>query len=207
MPYTSAIPILTAWERFCDEQPQGTLREFAGWLLQHLDPLRQTPVLPDSEPILKSGQRLSEAFDSEDFLAGFFIGRLSRYAKAYGKSILVEHGFASSDEFLFLTLIAQMDQPTKKEVCIANATELTTGMDILRRLVRNGLIVETPDERDGRAKRLSLTERGQAMIDRVYAQFEEIPTNVLADLDGAERRQFIQTLKYLNNYHFQFYQP
>ncbi|MFD1141150.1 MarR family winged helix-turn-helix transcriptional regulator [Larkinella insperata] len=207
MSHTSAIPVLTAWERFCHEQPQGSLREFAGWLLNHLDPLRQTPALPDSEPIMKSGQRLSEAFDNEDFLTHFYIGRLGRYAKSYAKSILAEHGFASSDEFLFLSLIARMDQPTKKEVCIANATELTTGMDILRRLVKNGLIQETPDERDGRAKRLSLTDQGQTMINRIYGQFEQIPTSVLADLDGVERRQFIQTLKYLNNYHFQFYQP
>jgi len=156
---------------------------------------------------MKSGQRLSEAFDNEDFLAGFFIGRLGRYVKSYGKSIMAEHGFASSDEFQFLTLISRMDQPTKKEVCVANATELTTGMDMLRRLIKNGLIQETPDERDGRAKRLSLTDQGQALIERVYTQFEQIPTSVLADLDGVERRQFIQTLKYLNNYHFQFYQP
>jgi DNA-binding MarR family transcriptional regulator len=207
MPYVSAIPVLTAWERFSDQQPQGSLREFASWLLNHLDPLRQTPALPNSEPIMKSGQRLSEVFDNEDFLAHFFIGRLGRYAKSYGKSIIAEHGFASSDELLFLSLISRMDQPTKKEVCIANATELTTGMDILRRLVKNGLIEETPDERDGRAKRLSLTDQGHAMINRIYAQFEQIPTSVLADLDEVERRQFIQTLTYLNNYHFQFYNP
>ncbi|GAB3923602.1 MarR family winged helix-turn-helix transcriptional regulator [Larkinella terrae] len=207
MSHLSAIPVLTAWERFCDEQPQGGLREFASWLLHHLDPLRQSPDLPDSEPIMKSGQRLSEAFDSEDFLAGFFIGRLGRYAKSYGKSIVAAHGFASSDEFLFLSLISRMDQPIKKEVCLANATELTTGMDILRRLVKDGLIQEMPDKRDGRAKRLSLTDHGQAMLNRIYAHFEQIPSSVLADLDEGERRQFIQTLKYLNNYLFQFYRP
>jgi DNA-binding MarR family transcriptional regulator len=207
MPHISAIPVLTSWERFCSDHPQGSLREFASWLLNNLDPLHQSPSLPDSEPIMKSGQRLSEAFDNEDFLAGFFIGRLGRYAKSYGKSIMVEHGFASSDEFLFLSLISRMDQPTKKEVCMANATELTTGMDMLRRLAKNGLIQETPDERDGRAKRLSLTAQGQAMIERIYTQFEQIPNSVLGDLDVAERRQFIQTLRYLNNYHFQFYEP
>ena len=207
MAYTSAIPVLTAWERFSEDHPQGSLREFAGWLLHHLDPLRQTPPLPDSEPVLKSGQRLSETFGDDDFLTSFFVGRLNRYAKSYAKPIMVEHGFASADEFLFLSLIAQMNMPTKKEVCIANATEFTTGVDILRRLLKHGLIQETPDERDGRAKRLSLTDKGLGIVHQVYEQLAHLQSSVLADLDEVERTHFLQTLKYLNNYHFQFYKP
>lgn len=207
MANSSAVPVLTAWERFCEEHPQGGLREFAGWLLTYLDPLRQTPLLPDSEPVLKSGQRLSEAFGDDDFLTSFFVGRLNRYAKYYAKPIMTEHGFASADEFLFLSLIAQMDRPTKKEVCIANATEFTTGMDILRRLIKHGLIQETPDERDGRAKRLSLTDKGITVVHQVYDQLAQMQSSVLADLDEVARKQFLQTLKYLNNYHFQFYKP
>jgi DNA-binding MarR family transcriptional regulator len=207
MTHASAIPVLTAWERFCEDHPQGSLREFASWLLKHLDPLLQVPPLPDSEPLLKSGQRLSEAFGDDDFLTSFFVGRLNRYAKSYAKPILTEHGFASADEFLFLSLIAQMNLPTKKEVCIANATEFTTGVDILRRLLKHGLIQETPDERDGRAKRLSMTEKGLTTVQKVYDQLAKLDGNVLADLDEVERSHFLQTLKYLNNYHFQFYKP
>ena len=207
MTHQSVIPILTAWERFCEDHPQGSLREFASWLLHHLDPLRQTPPLPDSEPILKSGQRLSEAFEDDDFLTSFFVGRLNRYAKSYAKPIMTEHAFASADEFLFLSLIAQMDRPTKKEVCIANATEFTTGVDILRRLLKQELIQETPDERDGRAKRLTLTKRGLSTVQQVYEQLAQLQSSVLADLDMVERTHFLQTLKYLNNYHFQFYKP
>ena len=203
----SAVPVLTAWEHFCEDHPQGSLREFGSWLLHRLDPLGQTSPLPDSEPVLKSGQRLSEAFGDEDFLTSFFVGRLNRYAKSYAKPIMTEYGFASADEFLFLSLIAQMNMPTKKEVCIANATEFTTGIDILRRLLKHDLIQETPDERDGRAKRLSLTEKGFHTVNQVYEQLAQLHNNVLADLDGVERTHFLQTLKYLNNYHFQFYKP
>ncbi|GAB3719835.1 MarR family winged helix-turn-helix transcriptional regulator [Spirosoma lituiforme] len=207
MAYASAVPVLTAWERFSEDHPQADLREFAGWLLHHLDPLRQAPPLPDSEPVLKSGQRLSEAFGDEDFLTSFFVGRLNRYAKSYAKPIMAEHGFASADEFLFLSLIAQMNMPTKKEVCIANATEFTTGVDILRRLLRQELIQETPDERDGRAKRLSMTEKGLGTVQQVYQQLAQLEGSVLADLAEIDRKHFLQTLKYLNNYHFQFYKP
>lgn len=207
MAYASAIPALTAWERFGEAHPQGDLREFAGWLLHHLDPLRQAPPLPDFEPVLKSGQRLSEAFGDEDFLTSFFVGRLNRYAKSYAKPIITGHGFASADEFLFLSLIAQMNRPTKKEVCIANASELTTGVEMLRRLLKQGLIQEIPDERDGRSKRLLMTEKGLGTVQKVYEELAQLEGSVLANLDEVERTHFLQTLKYLNNYHFQFYKP
>lgn len=204
----SAVPLLTEWERFCAEHPQGDLREFATWLLTHLDPLRTSPPAPAAEAQLQAGQRVLEAYTlDDDFLAWFFAGRLTRYVRFYTKPIMAEHGFAGPDEFLFLALIGEMDRPTKKEVCAANVTDLTTGMDILRRLQRQGLIQDAPDERDARAKRLSLTEPGQQVLRRVYEQLEQMPQVVLADLDAADRQQLLRLLRYLNNYHFQFYRP
>ncbi|GAB3276699.1 hypothetical protein GCM10027347_50380 [Larkinella harenae] len=152
--------------------------------------------------------RLSEAFqENDDFLAWFFMGRLIRYVKFYTKSMLSQHGLSGPDEFLFLSLINEMDQPTKKEVCVANATEVTTGMDILRRLTRQGLITEFPDERDGRSKRLRLTEKGQEAVQEIALSLARLQPSTLADLEPSERKHLLQTLHYLNNYHFQFYKP
>jgi len=204
----SAVPILIEWERFVEENPQGSVREFGSWLLTHTDPLRKTPVWPEAEPLMKSGMRLSEAFqEGDDFLSWFFMGRLIRYVKFYTKPMMAQHGMASPDEFLFLSLINEMDRPTKKEVCVANATELTTGMDILRRLQKLGLIEESADERDGRSKRLTLTEKGRETVQSVHVALTQLQQSVLADLDDRERKHFLQTLQYLNNYHFPFYKP
>lgn len=204
----SAVPILIEWERFMEQNPQGGVKEFASWLLTHSDPLRKTPSWTESEPVMKSGMRLSEAFQKgDDFLAWFFMGRLIRYVKFYTKSMLAQHGINGPDEFLFLSLINEMAQPTKKEVCVANATELTTGMDILRRLIKQGLVNEFPDERDARSKRLILTEKGLETVQAVALALSQLQPSTLADLDSTERKHLIKTLQYLNNYHFQFYKP
>lgn len=206
MSKASVVPVVVEWERFMEEHPQGSLREFATWLLVNTEPLRKTPVWPEAEPLMKSGVRLSEAFqEGEDFLSWFFMGRLIRYVKFYTKSIMAQQGMSSPDEFLFLSLINEMDRPTKKEVCVANATELTTGMDILRRLLRQGLIEEFPDERDGRSKRLQLTGKGSKVINDIHQRLIQLEPSLLADLGGSERKHFLQILQYLNNYHFPFY--
>ena len=208
MAKTSAIPVLTEWECFVEEHPQGGVREFASWILTKTDPLRKASAWPEAEPVMKSGMRLSEAFpESEDFLSWFFMGRLIRYVKFYTKAMMTAHGMANSDEFLFLSLVNEMDQPTKKEVCVAHAIELTTGMDILRRLLRQGFIEEFADERDGRSKRLIITAKGQDVIRAMQTELLQLEPNVLADLNETDRKGFLQTLQYLNNYHFPYYKP
>ena len=208
MAKASVIPVLTEWERFIEEHPQGGVREFASWILMNTDPLRKASVWPEAEPVLKSGMRLSEAFpESEDFLSWFFMGRLIRYVKFYTKAMMTAHGMANPDEFLFLSLVNEMDRPTKKEVCVAHATELTTGMDILRRLLKQGFIEEFADERDGRSKRLLITQKGKDVIGAMQKELLRLEPNVLADLNETDRKGFLQTLQYLNNYHYPFYKP
>ncbi|QJD79458.1 MarR family winged helix-turn-helix transcriptional regulator [Spirosoma rhododendri] len=202
MEKSSAVPVLIEWERYCDEHPHGNLREFASWLLNTLDPIRETPAKPATESLPTNDASLPDALQQDDdFLSWFYMSRLNRFVRFYAKSIMAEHSFSGPDEFLFLSMIHYMDRPTKKEVCLANAVELTTGVDILRRLMKRGLILEATDERDARSKRLSLTDSGRTMVQVVGKQLEEIPHSVLADLSEADRRQFMQTLQYLNNYH------
>jgi len=202
------IPVVTEWERFIEEHPQGGVREFASWLLTNTDPLPKASVRPEAEPVLKSGMRLSEAFpESADFLSWFFMGRLIRYVKFYTKAMMTAQGMANPDEFLFLSLVNEMEQPTKKEVCVAHASELTTGMDILRRLLKQGFIEEFADERDGRSKRLVITPKGQGVIQAIHEELLLLQPKVLADLDEPDRKSLLRILQYLNNYHFPYYKP
>ncbi|OZI09914.1 hypothetical protein BWI93_01435 [Siphonobacter sp. BAB-5385] len=208
MAKVSAVPVVMEWERFTEEHPEGGMREFASWLLTNTNPLQQTQPHPGAEPLMKSGMRLSDAFrEGEDFLAWFFMGRLIRYVKFYVKPMMTQHGMSGPDEFLFLSLIHEMDRPTKKEVCVAHAIELTTGMDILRRLIKQGLIEEGADERDKRSKRLTLTEKGHQTIQEISLALSQLEPSTLADLDDTERKHLLQVLQYLNNYHFPYYKP
>lgn len=207
MESASAIPVLTHWEQFIKENPQGNIRGFANWLLTHTDPL-ETVIASEADPVMKSGLRLSEAFAAgKDFLAWLYMGRLIRYVKYYTKAVMSQFQLSGPDEFLFLTLINEMDRPTKKEVSVANATELTTGMDMLRRLQKLGLIDESADERDGRSKRLRLTEKGQETLQAVHQEMIRLEPSFLAELTLNERDQLVQTLQYLNAYHFPHYKP
>lgn len=202
----SVIPLIEQWETFVQQHPDGDLRRFARWLLERVDPIPFGPTPEGADPRVKSGRPITEELGhEEEFLANFYLGRMSRYLKFYVKPIMSSSGFASPDEFNFLAMIGEMDQPTKKELCTATVTEFTTGQAIIRRLVERGLVLERADERDARAKRLTLTEKGAALLPQVYEQLQRLRQKTLADLPEPEREQMLRSLKYLNNYHFQAY--
>lgn len=199
-------PLVEQWETYVQQHPDGDLRRFARWLLDQFDPLLLEPTPEGADPKVKSGKPITEAFaHEEEFLANFYLGRMSRYLKFYLKPIMSTHGFTSPDEFNFLAMIEQMDQPTKKELCTATVTELTTGQAIIRRLIERDLVLERADERDARARRLSLTSNGVTLLQRVYEQLRLLKPKALANLPTLEREQMLRSLKYLNNYHFQAY--
>jgi DNA-binding MarR family transcriptional regulator len=188
------------------QHPAGDLHRFALWLVDQLDPAPGMKTIEGADPRLKSGRPITEEFaHEEEFLANFYLGRMTRYLKFYLKPILQEHGFASPDEFNLLAMIEQMDEPTKKELCTATVTELTTGQAIIRRLIERDLVLERVDERDARAKRLTITEKGATLLQQVYSQLQGLEPKALADLPDSDRQQFLRSLKYLNNYHFQAY--
>ncbi len=52
------------------------------------------------------------------------------------------------------------------------------------------------------ARRLTLTDKGTAVLERVYRQLQQLKVRTLADLSETERGQMLRSLKHLINCHF-----
>lgn len=68
---------------------------------------------------------------------------------------------------------------------------------ILKRLEQAGLIERTPDPEDGRGTRVTLTERGHALGERVFHAFQTATSSLMAPLDAHQRRAADRTLEQL----------
>lgn len=199
MKISEIIDLLKKWSEFKDENSAGDLNEFGNWLSK--TPKAKSVSL---SPILRSGKHITDEYaDKTQFLASYFIKRMGKFVKIYTKDIFAESGLSGSDDFSFLALIDKMDKPNKKELCNANLTELTTGLDIIRKLVKMGLVSEINDENDKRAKRLIITEKGQSTVYRIYERLRQLSEDVLGDLNSDERSIILKFLERLNNYHTQ----
>ncbi|MFA5513116.1 MAG: MarR family winged helix-turn-helix transcriptional regulator, partial [Candidatus Kapaibacterium sp.] len=135
------------------------------------------------------------------FLASYFLTRIGKFIKLYSKNIYTDYGLSGSDDFSFLALIDKMDNPNKKEICTANITELTTGYDIIRKLLKMKYIIEVQDNNDKRAKKISITQAGRDVVSIIYNRMRRIQEDILGDLSNEERVIMIRFLERLNTYH------
>lgn len=130
---------------------------------------------------------------------------LSRFTKQMIRRGLQDFPELYNEEFTYLYRI--MDEPllTKMQMVEKNAHEKQTGMEIIRRLVKNNLLVEIPDSKDKRVTRLKISELGKKYFDQ-SVEFVSITSRVLsAKLDIEEKNNLLKTLKKLNEFHFNVY--
>ena len=85
---------------------------------------------------------------------------LYRFAKHYMKKAFSNTSIKTIDEFGFLATLLKEKSLLKNELINKHLLEISSGSEILKRLIKNELIFEFPDENDKRAKRVSLTEKG-----------------------------------------------
>ncbi|GAB2649489.1 MarR family winged helix-turn-helix transcriptional regulator [Kribbella swartbergensis] len=67
----------------------------------------------------------------------------------------------------------------------------------LDRLEARGLVTRTPSETDGRGVRVTLTDEGLRLVDRVLPAHIETENRLLTGLSQAEREQFVDLLRTL----------
>lgn len=199
------IEILKDWKDFRNSSPETIDKlAFGSWLLSNSS-IRENSNL---SPIIRTGKHLTDEYSANyQFLASYFLNRMNKFIKIYTKDIFQELGLYSSEDFSFLALVHQMEKPNKKQLCDTNLTEMTTGLDIIRRLIKLGYINEVPDESDKRSKRMVMTPKGLEAVNKIYLKLNQMSNDVLGDLNAEERSVIIKLLTRLNTFHTKIVMP
>ncbi|WP_258931879.1 MarR family transcriptional regulator [Flavobacterium oreochromis] len=70
----------------------------------------------------------------------------------------------ANEEFTYLYRIIDESSLTKMQLIERNAHEKQTGIEIIKRLVKNDLLEEFPDDHDKRITRLRITQKGEKLF-------------------------------------------
>jgi DNA-binding MarR family transcriptional regulator len=186
------VDLVTNWEAFLAERPEGSLAEFGHWLNREEEPRR----FHSGDPAF--GQYADSARISMQ--AGYLIGKLHGYLQLYAKPMMRKHGLHSMDDFGYLATVNWHGTIAKSQACANMLQELTTGGDIIRRLIERGLMKEVTDAEDRRRRLLQLTARGKNVVESIQREFADLP-DVLGDLDAESRVQLVQWLAGLDHWH------
>lgn len=124
---------------------------------------------------------------------------LFRFAKFYVKKALSGTSIKTLEEFSFLATLLRSGGKLKNELINYHLLEISSGSEIIKRLLNSGLISEQPDENDKRAKRVFITPFGIEAIMEAFKEMHKVAEIVIGNLDKTE---LLNSLTIFNKLHY-----
>lgn len=136
-----------------------------------------------------------------DLTIAQFIFYMTRYAKLYSKRILKDTPIKSLEEFGYLATLISFNQLTKIDLIQRNVHEKPTGMDIIKRLMKSGLISQEQNPDDQRSQVVSITPLGREITLGLFREMDKLTRVVTGPLSPIEKAQLAHYLKKLDDFH------
>ncbi|MCB0762990.1 MAG: MarR family transcriptional regulator [Flavobacteriales bacterium] len=175
MDFTLLKVVLVYVEEYQKSHSSGKIEEFTVWL---------------NNKLFASAAANHSSHD--ELLIAFKVMLLSKALKKQTKGVLYSSKVSSIDEYSFLLHLEYQDSFRKMEIVELHNLEAPTGIEVIKRLIKNKLVEEFPDEEDKRAKRIRITESGinelnviRPQIDAIFSRFTQpLPLNEKVQLSG-----------------------
>jgi DNA-binding MarR family transcriptional regulator len=178
------VALVNEWAAFEERHPDGNLEDFCRHYLARKNEQKVKGRLVGGViPGFNSGLLLK------------IIGRISKLNMWYANIALKGTELNQIEEFGILVTIRQEKNPRKTEVIYANLFELSSGTDMLNRLIKRNLVREYDDKEDKRSKRLELTAKGEKVVEQCTERIKKNATLLAYDLSEDDKELCIQLLK------------
>lgn len=149
-------------------------------------------------------------FDSGDFAVyksfpevefSTLLTGLFRFAKHYIKKAFQGTSLRTLDEFGFLATLLKEKSLLKNELINSHILEISSGSEILKRLIKNGLVEQGPDEKDKRAKRVWLSQKGIKEIMMAFNDMHKVSEIIIGNLNEKELTDALGIFNKLTYFH------
>ena len=187
------VELVNLWHAFEKENPKAEIQDFCKhYLIGKNIPLQQEQIFSEDNP---KGKVLGGA-----------LNRLYKMSIFYSKKNLVELEFKTLEDFVYLNNLTDLGMVTKKQLIDKHATEYTTGIEIIKRLINLGLVKEKINPEDKRSTYVETTAKGKKMLEKCYPYMRQISSVLFDALNDKETQQFAYLLTKLDTFHRNLYQ-
>lgn len=189
---SEVIGLIKIYEKESDHNNQdGYL--FAQWMNEHYKNAPQTITEPEWEG--KTNGR------SADSVINTSLVHLYRYAKLNAKAAIANTSFSTPDEFIYLISLVSFGSMTKTALIKLNIHEKSAGMQIVNRLINNGLVEQSALDSDKRNRMIHITSKGTQVLNESMQNIKKASRDVTEPLSHLEKMDLIRLLTKLESFH------
>lgn len=144
---------------------------------------------------------VSQTPSSDEATIAQMMSLLYRISRSYTKRALQNSLLQSEEEYTYLVSLLSSGQMTKTELNQRNALERTTGNEMIRRLQRSDLIVESDDPNDKRQRLVQITPKGREELMKVFPHLRSVAQLLSSSLDDGQKLYLRNILSQMANQH------
>lgn len=193
------VPLLEAFEK---EGVGEGVEDFARWVIATTSKVEKEP-LNDSDGF--DAVSLMKNFGNSKAYISFLLFRINKYSRHYLKDNFKSSKLSGIDDFSFLATLMYVPHMGKTTLIHTNATEVPSGMDVIKRLVQHQLVEEYPDPNDKRAKLLKITPEGKNEFVKVIEKIQKTGNLLMAGTNENEQWAAAHFLEKLDMFHYQIF--
>jgi DNA-binding MarR family transcriptional regulator len=176
----------------------ATLESFTLWM-NHRILSKQNDMQQDHQPHLETFKR--NIHGDIDGQITFLVLNLARHAKLYFKKVLSDTTLVGMDDFHFLAMLMHHESMKKTELIQANLFEMSSGIEVIKRLIKKNLIEDFDDPDDKRSKRVKVTSKGKDIVNKLMGEIHKVSQLLPGHLDKNQKITVLSLLIHLNDFH------
>lgn len=206
--YNVIKQLIDFWALYEDEEKgEHNLLNFSQWIIEQIEKETIVNAKIRTRQDKESGSEGLKYLNKLEPKSRFqeHILRIARLEEFYIRKYLVDLPLNSRLEYLFLFTVDGLEKAKKTDLINIHLVEYTTGMDTIRRLIKNNLLYELPDVQDKRAKLLVLTKEGDSVLKKANRRMEEARSQFLACISPNKWKKALPVLNEIDVFHSDIY--
>lgn len=129
------------------------------------------------------------------------IGAMEQYAGKYSRELFSDTSLSSIWDFGFLAMVNQDGTRSMSELIDSSKMEKSSGMEVIKRLIKNKLVVTTAHAGDKRKKAIEITKAGRNLLVSLYPKVADLAKQINGNLTSQEKATLHELLTKLDEYH------
>lgn len=198
------INVTEQLENEYDQEKEISLNEFAEYLKKKTDAAQAADIVQkiNLSPLARTSDviNLDNKKGNENNISRLLL-LLVRHARNYAKKAFEQTPLTSLEDFSYLASLYNTPSITKSELIAYNFQEKTSGSEIIRRLIANGLAAQFDDKLDKRSKRVNITPEGKHLLKTVFGKMGLVSEFLVSNLTANERNVLLAILQKLDEFH------
>lgn len=127
------------------------------------------------------------------------------FTKHYTRKSFRDASIYGADDYYYLYHLVHEGDMKKSELISRSFSEYSPGMEVIKRLLRQGMIEDFPDTTDKRAMRVRITDRGREAFTEGEAAMEDVAEITMGILNTSDMKDLIRILSKLKSFHEELY--